>query len=140
MVLRAAADHGGTADIDLLDGLFQGDPLLRDGLLEGVEVHADQVDRKDAVLGRLGLMLRIVAEEEEPAVNLGDQGLYAAIHHLRKAGVVGDLPHGDAGRGDRLGGAAGGEEFHTLVVKAAGEVDESALVGDGEECALDFHG
>ena len=140
MVLRATANHGRAADIDLLDGFLKGDSFLRDGLLEGVEVHADQIDREDAMLGRLSLMLRIVAEKEQAAVHLRDEGLHAAIHHLGKAGVVGNLPDRDACGGDRLGGAAGGEEFHPLLVKAAGEVDESGLVGDGEECALDFHG
>ena len=140
MVLGTAADHGGTADVDLLDGLPQGNALLGDGLLEGIEVHADKIDREDAVLGRLGLVLRIVAEEKKTAVHLRDEGLHAAIHHLGETGVVGDFPHGDAGGGDRLGGAARGKEFHAQFVKAAGEVDESALVRDGEECALNFHG
>ena len=139
VVFGSTADHGWAADIDLLDGLLKGDALLRNGLFEGVKIHADQVDRQDAVCGSLGLMLFIIAEEEKAAVDLRDQGLHAAIHHFREAGVVGDFPDGNAGRGDRLGCAAGGKEFDTKSGESAGEVYEAGLVRDREEGALNFH-
>ena len=91
------------------------------------------------MLGGLGLVLLIAAQEEESAVDLRDEGLHAAVHHLGEPGVVGDLPDRDAGGGDRLGSAAGGEELDPHLVEAAGEVDESGLVRDGEKGALDFH-
>ena len=139
VVLGAAADHRGAPDVDLLDGLLERHALLRNGLLKGIEIHANEIDRKDAVLGGLGLVIGVVAEEEESSVDLGDECLHAAVHHLGESGVVGDLPDGNPGGRDRLGGTARGEKLHALLVQAAGKVDESGLVGDGEECALDFH-
>jgi hypothetical protein len=49
MVLRGGADHRGTADVDVLDGVIDRRVLARDGLLERVQVDGEQVDRLDAV-------------------------------------------------------------------------------------------
>ena len=84
-------------------------------------------------------MLGIVTQMQKAAVDLRVKGLHAAVHHLGESRKIGDLLHRDAGGGDRLGGASGGEEFDTEFMEAAGEVDEAGLVGDREEGALDFH-
>ena len=44
-VLGRGADHGRPADVDVLQGLFQGDAFFGDRLDEGVEVDGHQVDR-----------------------------------------------------------------------------------------------
>ena len=49
-VLGGAADHGRTADVDVLDGILEGDAFLRDGLLERIQVHAHEVDGLDLIL------------------------------------------------------------------------------------------
>ena len=139
VVLGSAADHGGAPDVDLLDGLGQSDPFLCHRLLKGVEIHTDEINRKDAMLGRLSGMLGIIAQEEKPAVDLRQEGFNPSIHHLRESGVVRDLTDRNAGGGDGLGGAAGGEELDAQIGKAAGEVDKTGLVGNREECALDVH-
>ena len=91
------------------------------------------------MLRGLSGVLRVVAKEEQSAVDLRMKGLHPAVHHLGESREIGDLLHGDACGGDRLGGASGGEEFDTEFMEAAGEVDEAGLVGDREEGALDFH-
>ena len=139
VVLGSAANHGGAADIDLFDGLFERDPLLCDRLFKGVEIHADQINRQDAMLGCLRPVLVVVAEEKQSSVNFRDEGLHAAIHHLRKTGVVGDFTDRDSGCGDRLGCAPGREQLDAVLGEAAGEVNETGLVRDREEGALDFH-
>jgi len=48
VVLGRGADHAGPADVDVLDDLLEGDALLEDGLLEGIEVDDHHVDGLDA--------------------------------------------------------------------------------------------
>ena len=50
MVLGRAAQHGRTADIDILDGVFERAVRLRDGGFERIQVHHDEVDEVDTVL------------------------------------------------------------------------------------------
>ena len=51
VVLGRRAEHGRPADVDVLDGVLERHVGLGDGHLERIEVHRDQVDRADAVLG-----------------------------------------------------------------------------------------
>ena len=55
---------------------------------EGVEASRDEVDRDDAVLGHVGLVLRVTATIEQAAVHLRVQGLDAPPEHLRAAGEL----------------------------------------------------
>jgi len=134
VVLRGAAQHGRAADVDVLDGVFERAVGLRDGGFEGVEVDDDEVDEVDAVfLGFVEVLMR-VAPAEEAAVDLRVQGLNAAFHDLREAGVLADVRHRQAGVAEHLGGAAGGEELVTVFLdEGLGEGQEAGLVADGEE-------
>jgi hypothetical protein len=51
-VLRGRADHRRSADVDLLDHVVLPGPA-RHGLAERVQVHDDEIDRLDVVLGEL---------------------------------------------------------------------------------------
>ena len=46
-VLGGGADHGGTADVDVLNEMAEGDAGLRGGFLKGVEIHNHHVDGLD---------------------------------------------------------------------------------------------
>jgi hypothetical protein len=70
---------------------------------------------------------------EQAAVDARVQGLDTAVEDLRGAGEVADLAHGDAGLGDRLRGAAAGQELDAQAGERAGELGETGLVGDGEQ-------
>ena len=83
VIFRGAAEHGGAADVDVLDGFLEGDVGLGDGLLEGVEVHDHEVDGQDAVFLGLFLVGFVAAEEEEAAVDFRVEGLDAAIQDFR---------------------------------------------------------
>jgi len=137
VVLGRGADHGRAADVDVLDGVFQGTAGFGDGGDERVQVDADQVDVTDAVLLHGGHMLGQVAPAQDAAVDLGVQGLHAAVQHLGEAGVVRHVDHRQAGVPDGLGGAAGGEHLDPRLAERAGEVEEAGLVGYGEEGAFD---
>ncbi len=128
MVLGRRADHGRAADVDVLDCLRVGRVAARDRLLEGVEVHADQVDLLDPVLRGCGQMGVLVATGQQTCVQPRVKRLHAPIHHLGKAGEVLYRPHGDAGYGELPGGPAGRDDLHAELDKALGQLDHAGLV------------
>ena len=92
VVLRRRSHHRRTADVDVLDHLVARGPA-RHGLRERIEVDDDEVDRADAVLGHRRGVRRIVAHAEQAAVHDRVQRLDPAVHHLGKAGQLGDVAH-----------------------------------------------
>jgi hypothetical protein len=132
VVLGGGADHGGAADVDILDAVVVGS-TLGGGRLEGIEVDDQQIDRGDTMrLGR-ARVLGVAADGEEPAVHQGMQRLEAAVHHLGKAGVLGDVGDGDAGVFEGLGRAAGRQHLDAARGERAGKLDEPGLVGDRDQ-------
>ena len=92
MVLGRGADQRRPADVDVLDGGREVG-AARHRRLERVEVHHDQVDRRDLVVGhRLGVA-GVGAAGEDAAMDRGLQRLHPAVHDLGEAGVVADLDH-----------------------------------------------
>ena len=81
-----------------------------DRRLKGVEIHRQQIDRRDAVAIHLRDMLGKVSPREQSAMDLRHQRFHAAIQDLREAGVVGNFRHLEAGLAQRAGGAAGRED------------------------------
>ena len=77
----------------------------------------------------------IAANREQSAVHRGMQGLDAAVHHLGKAGQLGNVDDREPGLAQRLARAAGGDEFDAVAGESAGELDDPALVGNGDESA-----
>jgi hypothetical protein len=65
------------------------------------------------------------------------QRLDAPVHDLREAGEIVDGPDGDAGALELLRGAARGDDLDAQLGEAAREVDDPALVGDGQQGAAD---
>jgi hypothetical protein len=66
------------------------------------------------------------------------QRLDASVHDLGKAREVLDRAHLEARVGERRGGAAGRDELDAEVGETAGEVDDAALVRDGQQGAADL--
>ncbi len=138
VVLGGGADHGRAADVDVLDGVFQGATGLGDGGGEGIEVDHHHVDGGDVVLSHDGVIP--VATAEDATVNLGVQSLDAAVHHLGETGVVGDFGDRQTGLGQQLGGATGGEQIDTTLAQGAGELKDSGLVRDTQQGTADGPG
>ena len=134
VVLGGRADHGRPADIDILDarGKIRA---ARDRVLERIEVDDHHIDRTYPV--RLqGFSVRgIAANREQSAVHRRMQGLDAAVHHLGKAGQLGNVDDREPRLAQRLARAAGGDEFDAVARESAGELDDPALVGNGDESA-----
>jgi hypothetical protein len=75
VVLGRSAEQSDTADIDLLDGLVNGDVDLGDGLLEGVQVSDDEVNLGDLLLGEV-LLVGFDVAGKDTTVNSGVEGLH----------------------------------------------------------------
>ena len=136
MVLGRGADHGGTADVDVLDAGFEIG-ALGDGCFERIEADDEEIDRRDAVRTHGGGVIRVVADGEQAAMDLGMQRLHPAVHHFGEAGHLGDFEHGKAGVRQRLARAPGRDELHSLRRQRTRELDDARLVGNGNEGARD---
>ena len=136
VVLGGGADHRRAADVDVLDAVVEG-RAFGDGRLERIEVHHQEIDRLDAVLVHRRGVLLVAADRQQAAVHLRVQRLDAAVHHLGKAGELGDVEHLEPGVVERLGGAAGGDELDAVAGERLGEIDEAGLVGDRQQGAGD---
>ena len=124
------------ADVDLLDGLVQGDALAGHGGLERIEVHHHQLEGEDAVLGQRLHVLGVVVAAEDSAVDLRMEGFQPAVHHFGKAGVLGHVADGDALAFQVFSGAAGAEDFHAGGGQSAGEAGQPQLVADADQGTL----
>src|SRR5690606_1285270 len=140
VILGGGAQHGGTADVDVLDGVGKGAAGLGDGLAERIEVDDQQIDAIDAVLFNGLQVFGAVAAGQQAAVDLGMQRLDAAVQDLGRAGVLGHFGDVQAGLRQQLGGAAGGQEAHAALGQRLGEFDNTGFVGDRKKSCLDFYG
>src|SRR6266478_5761698 len=70
-IFGGGAKHGGSADVNVLDKFLGSEIFLCGGSFEWVEIDDHQVDGRDAVFGRLLLVLGKIAAEEETAVDFG---------------------------------------------------------------------
>jgi hypothetical protein len=139
VVLGRRADHRRAADVDVLDAMGEVGTLGHGGF-EGIEIDDEQVDRRDAVRLCGALMLGIAADRQQPTMHHGMQSLEAAIHHLRKAGVLRDVLDAEAGLFQRAGRASGRQKLDAGGGQPTRELDQARLVGHGDERALDGGG
>ena len=94
VVLGGGADHGGAADVDLLDAGGEVG-AAGEGGLERVEVDHHEVDRRRIrCCSRVGDVVGVVAAGEDAAVDGRVQGLDPAVQDLGRAGDLADLGHG----------------------------------------------
>ncbi len=135
-VLRRSPNHGRTADVDVLDRRLEAAIGLRDDLRERVEVHDDEVDGRDVMLGRLSLVLG-GGQRQDAAVNLRMQRLDATAENLGRPGVVAHLDGRDAELGEGFVGPAGREHFDFVLDQNLGQGFEVAFVGDADESSTD---
>src|SRR5215213_3385171 len=126
-VLRRGPQHRGSADVYLLDNFLLGS-TAGDGLLEGVEVDADEVYRADVLLDELLYVVGVSEVGEDAAVDPGVQRLDPPAEHLRRAGHLGDGDDLDAGLRERLRGPSGRDDLEAHREEPPREVHDTILV------------
>jgi hypothetical protein len=72
-------------------------------------------------------------------MDLGVERLHPPVHHLGKAGQVGDVAHLEPRLAKRLGGAAGRDQLDARRGQRPAELDEAGLVRHRQQGALDLH-
>ncbi|ABA48884.1 hypothetical protein BURPS1710b_3404 [Burkholderia pseudomallei 1710b] len=140
VVLRRRAQHRRAADVDVLDRVGERAVVLRNRLDERIQVHDEQVDRRNPVRFERLHVLGQVAAGEDAAVHLRVQRLHAPIEHFREAGVVGHFGDGQARVGEQFRGAARRQQLDAERGQRFREVDDAGLVGNGNERLLDHDG
>src|ERR687893_1558747 len=126
-VFGRGAEHGGSADVYLLYGLLLRG-VARDGLLERVEVYADEVYGAYVVVNELHYVVGVLEVGEDAAVDLGVKGLYPAVEHLGGAGYLGHLDHRDTRLFEHFSGAAGRDDLEPHPRELARERGDPPLV------------
>ena len=136
VVLRGGAEHGRAADIDLLDRLLPRGAGSRDRVLERVEVHADEVERRDTVPLEVDEVLGHVAAGEDAAVYGRVQGHDTVTEHVGEAGELLDRRHLEPCVGQEPRRAAARHELDAEPVEPFRERGQARLVPRGQERPL----
>ena len=80
---------------------------MRRGCFKRIEIHDHQIDRRDAVLLRLLLILGMIAPIQQPAVHFRMQSFHAPAQHFRPAREFRNVFHRHAFFAQQLCRAAG---------------------------------
>ena len=135
MVFCGGAQHGRSADVDVLDGVVVAAVGLGDGGRERIQIHHQQIDGFDAVLGTdrvIGAGTR-----EQAAVDFRMQGFHPSVHDFRKAGDSADIGDGQTGVAQGLGGTAGGQQLHAMGDQRFSQRQQAGFIGHRQQGAAD---
>ncbi len=80
--------------------------------------------------GQLFHVLGVITQRQKAAVDLGMQGLDAAVKHFRKSGILGNFLDLDMGRTQKRRRAAGGKNFYAQLLQAFGKIHQTGFVGN----------
>ncbi len=136
-VFCPGTQHRRPADIDLFDGVLQTHVRLRDRRLEGVEIHAEKIDRRDSLLPHVFFVFGIVAAGQQSAVDLRMQGFQAPLEHLRETRVVSDFNHRQPRFAQQARRTAGGQQFDMMMRKSLRKRDHAFFIGNADESSPD---
>ena len=136
VVLGSRAEHGGTADVNVLNALLEFGTLGNGGL-EGIEVEDGHVDLANAVLLHLLLVLGVATDAEQATMDLGVKRLDASVEALGRSGVVRHVNDGETGLAELLGGSASREQLHILGSKEGGKLNDAGLIRNRDESPSD---
>src|SRR5262249_34505900 len=136
VVLGGGADERRPADVDHLDGLGRTGAAL-DGLLDGVEVDDDEVERLDRRPGEVARVVLAGVVGENAAEDLRVERLDPAAQDLREAGRRLDGFDLDAFVLEMLRGPPGRDDPDAPGRELAGELRDARLVVNGDERPAD---
>ena len=137
-VLSSSANHGRTADIDVLDCLFQSYAILENGLLEGVQVDCHHIDGGDAQLFQLSHVLRVGTHRQNAGMYSRMQGFDTAIQALGEAGHIRNAGYSNTIFLQSACSAACGNYFISQLFQLPGKLNNASFIRNAEQCSL-FH-
>ena len=137
-VFGRRANHGGSANVDVLDELLEVHAGLAGGLFKGVEIDHQHINGLDAMFTDGSDVRGIGAHVQNASVNLGVESFDAAVEHFGEAGEVADIAHGETGVTQHSGGASGGDQFNTLSGEPPGKFDQACFVGNAQDGTFNF--
>jgi hypothetical protein len=138
VILRGAAQHGGSPDVDVLDGLLKGYALAGDTRLEGIEVYDHHIYHADAVRRGHLHVSRYVAPRKQTTMHTRMERLYAPVHHFRKPGKVVYGPDRKAGLLQDTRRTAGRNNLNTkLLGEGAGKTHHTGFIRNRNESTSD---
>ena len=82
-----------------------------------------------------GLMLCIITQRQQSAMDFGVQGFDPPIHHFGKLGHRGDICDLDSAVTQRLGAAAGGQNLNTACAQRPGQINQAGFIGNRKQGA-----
>ena len=129
-VLGGTAHHGGTSNVDILDGLFEGNTLFGNRLAEGVEVYAHHVNLLDSVLFESLEVFGKVAAGEDAAMHVGMEGLHTAIENLRESGHLANADGFDIIFLKKTACASCGDDFPAHLLQGLHKRYQSSFVAN----------
>jgi hypothetical protein len=135
-VLRRRTHHRRSADIDLFDDVGVRRPRGR-RLAERIQVHHDQVERLDPVLGECRDVIRPALVGQDARVDPRVERLDPAPEHLREPGDVRDRRDRHPRVPETLRRVAGRDDAHAERREPLRERGEAGLVGHRDQGALD---
>jgi hypothetical protein len=120
VVFGRCPQQGGATDVDLLNGLGQGDIGLGNGLLKGIEVDHHQVKGPHVVGVHVGLVAGQAGATQDAPMDAGVQGFDPPAEDFWGAGVVRDFGDGQPRRRDRRCCTAAADNLKLKVVHQSG--------------------
>src|SRR5713101_8415488 len=118
---------------------FRGQPALRRRRLERIQIHDQQIDRLDPVLGRLFLVIGMVSPEEQSPVHLWVQRFHPPAQHLRPAREIRNVAHRHARLAQQLRRSTRRKNFYTQRLQPLRKLHDSCLVKHADQRALHRH-
>ena len=134
MVFCGGAQHGGTADVDVLDRLLKRTIGLGDRRFEGIQIHHDHIDVADAVLLHLLDVVGNAPTPQQTAVNFRMQRFHAAVENLRRPRIGSHIRHRHTRITQGFGGSARGQYFRAKGCQPFGHLNNSGLVRNTDQC------
>ena len=136
MILRRGAQHRWTADVDLLDRFFDRHAFFRDRRFEWVQIHDDEIDRRNRQTLDVRDVIGVIAIMQNRAEHFRRERLYASAENFGSARPFRDRRDRHAGVAQMLGRAACRENLYASRAEGACEVDDAGFVGDGKNGAF----
>src|SRR5262249_52642649 len=128
--------HRWSPDVDHLDRVLLADAVAPRHFAEGIEVHADEVERLDLLLRERRDVVVAVAPREDRRVDPRVERLHPPAEYLGRAGQVFDPVDVEPDLAlEEVRRAAAGDEVPAEVGEPAREALEAGLVVDGDQRA-----